>query len=339
MLLLVLMVVVHPILPAGPALQRLRQRLCLLQLWHSSIPCVLPVLPPATGMVSSYVLRQSLGSQYQQQGSGGSNPLRNSLSASTGAAPTFQPMGALAAGMASLTPMPADSHLRASLGSMDIPGASSGPASQPGTQSCSQTSGSSGDGRAAAAAPTAAALVSSQLTADSPPPPDTGAASQAATAATSMVVHPMLSPEPSMSLLSLHSTKRGVITPVRCLATQPPLASQLRLHSMTAAYLPSLRCLCSAWAEARQLPTLPTVAMQRTVACSAKRRHPAWPCLISHPPVPPSLPHSFAVQSFTASPLDPQARLFNNPAYNAQDVARMSESKSVMRWVLLACRA
>lgn len=38
-----------------------------------------------------------------------------------------------------------------------------------------------------------------------------------------------------------------------------------------------------------------------------------------------------APQSYTSSPVDPQARLFYNPAFNSDDVSRMSESRSIIR--------
>ena len=161
----------------------------------------------------------ALALQPQPQGSGGSagtHPLRHSLSASTGAQPLAAAAlaaGALAAtAIASTTPMPADSHLRHSLGSLDKQGGTSGPTSA--TQSSSHASGSSGSGQGAPAAP---ALDASHLSADSP---------AVATAATSMMVHPMLSAQPSISQLSLPSTVgaaqwpgdaklQGVLAPVR----------------------------------------------------------------------------------------------------------------------------
>lgn len=42
--------------------------------------------------------------------------------------------------------------------------------------------------------------------------------------------------------------------------------------------------------------------------------------------------HSQLLQSYTSSPLDPNARLFYNPAYNDEAIPRMSDSKSVLRW-------
>ncbi len=51
----------------------------------------------------------------------------------------------------------------------------------------------------------------------------------------------------------------------------------------------------------------------------------------SPPPSHPSFP--LALQSYTSSPLDPQARLFYNPAFNDEAIPRMSDSKSVMRCV------
>lgn len=44
-------------------------------------------------------------------------------------------------------------------------------------------------------------------------------------------------------------------------------------------------------------------------------------------------PPARRLQSYTSSPLDPQARLFYNPAYNDDTITRMSDSKSIIRWV------
>lgn len=119
-------------------------------------------------------------------------------------------------------------------------------------------------------------------------------------AAASLSVQPFLSPHPSMP----HSPAQLGAAP-----SVGHLASVM------------MRVGCCAWQLSWQLQQcgaalgLPSSALR----CRQRLRRRALP----RPPAP--------LQSYTSSPVDPNARLFYNPAYNDDTLTRMSDSKSIIR--------
>jgi hypothetical protein len=173
-------------------------------------------------------------------------------------------------------------------------------------------------------------------------------------------VHPMMSAPPSASQRSLPSTAGGAVeralasvsrrraaggllhgTRCRALGFSPSVGWMLllpcpRRQLRNLAGLPSpapaplvaacrLRCTASQPTLCARLSALPS--------CVSPSPHPLLPHPLpsARPPLPLPSPPPTWMQRYAASPADPQARLFNNPAFSVEGRPRGIDSSSMIR--------